>query len=93
MGCTKSFLGFTWERHAWRRRVTATERPMHTDSNMWGRPTEVPYVACHTHYVCDRCGAVKDEGECACDAARGEQCQPRLELLAHLKSQSASARS
>lgn len=91
MGCTKHFLMFKWERHDWQRRVTATERPIYTDTSMWGRPTATPHVICHAEYVCQRCGAVKDEGDCTCDAARGDQCQPRLALLSELRQKDAGA--
>jgi hypothetical protein len=81
MGCTKRLLMFTWERHDWQRRVTATERATYADTNMWGRPTDAPHVICHAEYVCRACGAVKDDGDCGCDAERGDQCPARLALL------------
>jgi hypothetical protein len=91
MGCKKRFLMFSWERHRWQRRVTATERGTHADTNMWGRPTDAPYVVCHAQYVCEDCGAVKDDGECGCDAERGDRCPARVALLAELSEKRAGA--
>ena len=85
MGCTKRFLMFKWERHDWHRRVTATERATYADTSMWGRPTSTPHVMCHAEYVCRNCGAVKDDGDCGCDAERGDRCPARVSLLEELQ--------
>lgn len=81
MSCVKHFLGFKWERHSWHRRVTATEREAFPDTSMWGRPITNEHVICHAEYVCEHCGAVRDDGDCGCDAERGAQCPVRLAYL------------
>ena len=91
MGCTRRIGPFTFGRHKWQRRVTATMREFHGDTSMWGRPVSNPHVICHAEYVCEDCGAVKDEGDCICDAQRGDQCPARVALLDELKAKEAAA--
>lgn len=81
MSCTKHLLGFRWERHAWRRRVTDTRHVWFKTSDQWGRWTELEQVMCHAEYVCDACGAVRDDGDCGCELAEGERCAIRLAWL------------
>jgi hypothetical protein len=91
MDCTRHFAMFTWQRHKWQRRVTATEREFHGDTNMWGRPIFNPHVICHAEYVCERCGAVRDDGDCICDAEKGDRCAVRVARLNELKARGAQA--
>ena len=82
MSCTKQFLGFRWERHAWTRRVTLAEDRTDRTTDMWSRAVPAEHVICHIQHVCSACGAVRDAGECSCDLARAERCPPRLAFLA-----------
>ena len=77
----KDLLPVGGEHHSWNRRVTHTEYRTARGTDMWGRTIPVDEVICHTQYVCQTCGAVKAEGECACDVEKGELCPPRLKLL------------
>ena len=85
MGCSKHFAMFTWEQHKWQRRVVATEREWCRDTNMWGRPIVNPHVVCHAEYVCEECGAVRDDGDCICDAEKGDRCPVRVARLEELR--------
>ena len=80
--CTKHLLGFTWQRHAWDRRVTNSELLDEPGTDQWGRCIELSNVLCHVQYVCRNCGEVRDGGECGCDRTRGEKCPARLASLA-----------
>lgn len=78
MDCAKRVLGVTWPHHDWMRRVTATREQVDYVTDQWGRRCEDTYVSCHAEYVCIRCGAARDDGECGCDKARAERCGVRL---------------
>jgi hypothetical protein len=93
MSCSKHFMSFQWERHAWERRVAHTERQTGHTTDMWGcRVVPVEYVSCHAQYVCRDCGAVRDGEECGCDKARGDACAVRLACLAEVHGQESGAR-
>lgn len=72
----------TRHRHTWRRRVTAARTVPTTETGMWGNTVTSTYVRCHAEYVCDQCGAVREEGNCMCDTSRAEHCAVRLDWLA-----------
>ena len=80
--CTKHILGFTWQRHAWDRKVTNSELLAAGSTDQWGRRIELANVLCHIQYVCRNCGEVRDGGDCGCNRDRGDKCPARLELLA-----------
>jgi hypothetical protein len=82
MGCRKHFLGLTWEKHDWDRRVALAENRTCTGTDMWSRKVPISEVICHTQHVCRTCGEVRDEGYCSCDQARGDACAIRLAWLA-----------
>jgi len=77
VGCNHHWLA----RHHWKRRVTHTETGQFRETDQWGRATFNDHVVCHAEYVCQSCGAVRDEGECGCDRTRGNECPVRLEHL------------
>jgi hypothetical protein len=81
MTCSRHFLNFHWEHHAWRRRVLATDRVSTPVTDMWGRPVAEENVRCRTEYVCDVCGKTGGAAECLCDLAKGERCAIRRELI------------
>jgi hypothetical protein len=81
MSCTRQFLNFRWEHHAWRRRVISTTRVSVPVTDMWGRPVFNEDVRCHTDYVCDACGKTRDDGDCLCDAIKGERCAVRRAFI------------
>jgi hypothetical protein len=81
MTCTRRFLTFSWQHHAWRRRVSATSRPLTPVTDMWGRRISQESVRCHTEYVCDVCGKVRDGVDCLCDAAKGDRCGVRRAFI------------
>ena len=81
MSCSRRFLTFRWQHHAWRRRVTATSRASVPVTDMWGRRVDQSNVRCHTEYVCDDCGQIRDAGDCLCDAEKGDRCAVRLAFL------------
>lgn len=81
MSCTRDFLQWHWQRHAWRRRVTGTESVSVPVTDMWGRPVTQGMVRCHTQYVCDNCGKTCGDSYCLCDPARGERCAVRCDFL------------
>ena len=81
MTCSRRFLTFRWEHHAWRRRVSATSRGSTVVTDMWGRRVDQENVRCHTEYVCEACGKVRDGRDCLCDAERGERCAVRLAFI------------
>jgi hypothetical protein len=62
--------------------VTATHRVSIPVTEMWGRRAVVDDVRCHAEYVCDACGTIRDDGECLCDASKGDQCAIRQQFLA-----------
>ena len=70
-----------WERHSWRSRVFAAEMLPTKETNMWGRPVYGTCVRCFKHQVCEVCGATRDEQNCVCDPAVGEQCAIRRDWL------------
>ena len=82
MSCNKQFLGFHWEQHRWRRRVTGDEIMTAQEPDMWGRPVFRDYVRCDKEDVCENCGAVRHQVSCVCDQARGEACKLRQEYQA-----------
>lgn len=92
MNCVSHVLGIRMEHHAWHRRVTATESRAFPETSIWGRPITNDHVFCHAEFVCERCGAVRDDGDCGCDEERGSKCPIRLEYLAKVQAQSSSAR-
>ena len=81
MTCTRRFLNFSWEHHTWQRRVSATSRASTPVTDMWGRRVSQENVRCHTEYVCDVCGKVRDGEDCLCDAAKGDRCVVRRALI------------
>jgi hypothetical protein len=81
MTCTRRFLIFRWEHHAWRRRVSATSCVPTPVTDMWGRRVSQENVRCHTDYVCDVCGKVRDGGHCLCDAVKGDRCIVRRAFI------------
>jgi hypothetical protein len=81
MGCTKSFMGLEFGRHDWHRRVSHADERILREYDQWGRPYFDRHVICHTEYVCHECGAVRDDGECTCEHARGDRCPIRLAWL------------
>jgi len=82
MSCTKHFLGFTWERHAWQRRVAGADTRWFVETDKWGRQVTLDHVTCHIQYECAHCGAIRAGEECGCDLARAEVCPARLAYLA-----------
>lgn len=92
MSCTKHFMAFHWERHAWDRRVTHTECQTFHERDQWGRVVLEDAVTCHAQYVCRDCGAVRDGEECGCDRVRAETCAVRLAWLAKVREQDQSLR-
>ncbi len=80
--CTRNILGFTWQRHAWDRRVATSEILEVPATDQWGRRIELGNVLCRVQFVCRNCGEVRDGGECGCDRARGDKCPARLASLA-----------
>lgn len=92
MSCTKHFLTFQWTRHNWRRHVTQTESMTFRETDQWGRRFPSDYVLCHAQYVCEDCGAVREEGECGCDPERAVNCKVRLDLLAKASEQEQGVR-
>lgn len=91
MACSRHLAMVDWEQHQWQRRVTATEHRWQSDTNMWGQPIFNTHVACHTEYVCQQCGAVRDEGTCICDEEEGARCPARVALLNELKARGVEA--
>ncbi|MEZ5320096.1 MAG: hypothetical protein R2752_22030 [Vicinamibacterales bacterium] len=81
MNCTRHFLAFHWNHHAWNRRVTHTTSHTVRGTDMWSRAIPVDEVICTTQYVCRICGAVRDAGQCGCDQAVADACAGRLALL------------
>jgi hypothetical protein len=81
MSCTKHFLNLKWEHHHWRPRVTFTETLTHLETDMWARDVYRDHVRCHKQYVCEDCGAIREEASCLCDMKRADQCPPRLDWL------------
>lgn len=81
MSFTGHLLHLDSEHHAWKRRVTATGYVRSTHADMWGRVVSETDVRCHAERVCTICGAIRQEGECRCDAERGEHCAIRLAYL------------
>lgn len=82
MNCSRHFLGHDFEHHDWQRRVTHAVSLSEPVTDQWGRKYESSHALCHTEYVCRRCGAVRDEGECTCERERAESCPIRLDWLA-----------
>ena len=82
MNCARHFLGFHWEQHTWNRRVAGTKNWSARGTDMWSRAIPVDQVTCHTEYVCESCGTVRDGAECGCDKAIAEKCAVRLAMLA-----------
>lgn len=82
MSCTKRILGFRWEHHDWRRRVSGFEILRGVETSMWGREVERDFVRCDTAEVCANCGAVRRASSCSCDFVRGEACPALLEWRA-----------
>jgi hypothetical protein len=93
MSCTRRFLFFRWDRHAWDRRVALTTDWSARGTDMWSRAIPVDQVLCHTQYVCRTCGAVRDGTECGCDKAVADKCAVRLALLAEARGQESGPRS
>ncbi|HKW03580.1 MAG TPA: hypothetical protein VJN96_27385 [Vicinamibacterales bacterium] len=89
MSCVKHFLGIRWERHTWDRRVTLARDQSSPQTDMWGRSFLVPVALCHTEYVCRRCGAIKDDGDCFCEKAEADACAIRLAWLAEVRDEHA----
>lgn len=85
MSCTKHFLNCQWERHSWRRTVTAAETIPTRETTMWGTVANTTYVRCHVRYMCDECGKTREEGNCLCDTARAEHCAVRLAWIEQTK--------
>ena len=81
MSCTRSFMGFHWNHHQWKRRVVSTEYLPTLQANMWSRPVYSTSVGCNTAYVCTDCGATKRHEGCICDTEEGERCPARLVFL------------
>ena len=77
MSCTRHFLNFQWEHHAWRRRVSSAENVPVQDTNMWGRVVNGEYVRCHKQDVCEVCGSTRSDVNCLCDTAQAERCTIR----------------
>jgi hypothetical protein len=92
MSCTRHFMAFQWERHAWERRITHTECRTFRDTDKWGRRVPADYVTCHAQYVCRDCGAVREGEECGCDRARADACAVRLACLAEVRDQDQGVR-
>jgi hypothetical protein len=82
MSCSKHLLGLNWKQHTWERRVTHSESFYEPLTDMWGRRIATGHVTCHAEFVCRDCGAVRDDGECTCDEAKGELCPVRVQWLA-----------
>lgn len=82
MGCTIHVLNLEWPHHNWKREVTHTDTLTFNETDMWGRQYRADHVWCHARLVCQDCGAVKDDGDCGCDAEEGARCKVRL---AHLR--------
>jgi len=81
MSCTRHFLNFEWEHHAWHPQVTFAETLEAHETTMWGGVERVHYVRCHKQDVCDVCGKTRNHVDCLCDAAEGDRCKVRLEWL------------
>ena len=64
--------------HSWRRVVTSSDEVATRVTDMWGRVALEEHVRCHTRYVCDACGQVRDESDCICDPAKAQHCAVRL---------------
>jgi hypothetical protein len=88
MSCTKRFLGFQWERHSWRRRVTSFETLTLLEPDMWARDVYRDYVRCDKEDVCEVCGKVRRRASCVCDTERAEVCQLRGACIAETQSAS-----
>ena len=82
MSCTIHVLNLEWPHHHWKREVMHTRTLTFNETDMWGRRYRADHVLCHARLVCQDCGAVKDDGDCGCDAEEGERCRVRL---AHLR--------
>jgi len=78
MSCTKDVMGVHLTHHAWRPRVTWSDRVTDRDTDMWGRPVINEHVVCHKDEVCEVCGAVRDGVDCLCDPALADRCAIRL---------------
>lgn len=78
MGCNNHLLA----RHNWSRRVTHTASRPFRETDQWGRAILEDHVVCHAEFVCLACGAVREEGDCVCEGARGNQCAVRLDFIA-----------
>jgi len=82
MSCTKHVLGFQWEHHSWRRRVSSFEIVTGPGSNMWARAVYQEYMRCDKEDVCEECGKIRRQVSCICDMERGERCKLRCASLA-----------
>ena len=81
MSCNKHFLGFQWERHTWRTRVTGVEVFTRPATDMWARVVDEDYMRCAKQDVCAVCGKVRHRRSCMCDLERGRRCRLRLETM------------
>lgn len=81
MSCNKHFLGFQWERHTWRTRVSGVEVFTRPATNMWARVVDEDYMRCNKQDVCVVCGKVRRRRSCMCDLERGKHCRLRLETM------------